>query len=115
MAPKAKKRTVMEHLTEMIIHPDKPPERPRDVTELLSIRLPVDTFASIEAVREHLGCTRTKAAQMLLEAAYQLLHEQLAVKDKEQQKLLEEIKKRYVEERAGSSSASLKGKAGATK
>lgn len=109
MKSKPKKQSVMEHLTERIVSPKNPPDHPRDVTELLSVRLPFDTFSSIEAVREHLGCTRTEAARLLLDAAWQMLREQVAVKDKEQQKLLDEIKKRLMAERGGSSSQSLKG------
>jgi hypothetical protein len=104
MNAKAKKQTVMEHLTERIVDPNNLPARPNDVTELLSVRLPFDTFSSIEAVRKHLGCTRTEAARMLLDAAWQMLREQVGVKDKEQQKLLDEIKKRLIAERGGSSS-----------
>jgi type VI protein secretion system component VasF len=108
MNAKAKKPSVMEHLTERIVHPEKPPKPDSELTELLSVRLPFDTFASIEAVRKHLGCTRTDAARMLLDAAWQLLREQVAVKDKEQQKLLDEIKKRLVAERGASSSKVIK-------
>ncbi|MGB7541252.1 MAG: hypothetical protein WBM28_04450 [Burkholderiales bacterium] len=110
MKSKPKKQTIMEHLAERIISPMNPPDRPGDMTELLSVRLPFDTFSSIEAVREHLGCTRTEAARLLLDAAWQMLREQVAVKDKEQQKVLDEIKKRLMADRGGSSSPSLKAK-----
>jgi hypothetical protein len=102
MNAKAKKPSVMEHLTERIVSPEKEGKPAAEVTELLSVRLPFDTFSSIEAVRKHLKCTRTEAARMLLDAAWQLLREQVGVKDKEQQKLLDEIKKRLIAERGGS-------------